>query len=150
MRLPAGGHAFFSKIPKLSPRRGGLSGVTQAFEAFLQLFERDAGLAAHQEKIKNTKPDAGRCISELPLEVSVFALRLEVVGDFGSDLRRGCRGRPQIRRLPLRHLLYAASMPAARDEFFGDLFTNQERWSTDPLTARDAGCHAGQFAGVVM
>jgi hypothetical protein len=55
MRLPAGGHAFFSKIPKLSPRRGGLTGVTQAFEAFLQLFERDAGLAAHppahQEKI---------------------------------------------------------------------------------------------------
>jgi hypothetical protein len=103
-----------------------------------KLFERDAGLAAHQEKIKNTKPDAGRCISELPLEVSVFALRLEVVGDFGSDLWRGCRDRPQIRRLPLRHLLYAASMPAARDEFFGDLFTNQERMVHRP--AHSAGC----------
>jgi hypothetical protein len=90
MRLPAGGHAFFSKIPKLSPRRGGQSGVTQAFEAFLQLFERDAGLAvhapAHQEKIENPKPNAGRGIGELPLEEGLFAMRLESVGDFGLNL----------------------------------------------------------------
>ena len=52
--------AFFSKIPKLSPRRGGLSGVTQAFEAFLQLFERDAGLAVHpprKSRIQSQMPD---------------------------------------------------------------------------------------------
>jgi hypothetical protein len=42
------------------------------------------------------------------------------------------------KRLPLRHLPYAASMPAARDEFFGDLFSNQERMVHRP--AHSAGC----------
>jgi hypothetical protein len=83
------GHAFFSKIPQLSPRRGGQSGVTQAFEAFLQLFERDAGLAAHppahQEKIKNPKPDAGRCVSELPLEVVFSPSRWWVISADGGN-----------------------------------------------------------------
>jgi hypothetical protein len=150
LRLLASAHAFFSS--------GGLSGVARGWpvEPRLQSFESDAGLVvhapAHQEKIENRKPDATRGIGKLSLEKGAFTLCREPVSDFGSDLRRGCRDRPQTRRLSLRHLPYTASLSAARDEFFGDLFADQERMIYRPPHSARCGVSQGpiRWGGYVI
>jgi hypothetical protein len=63
----------------------------------------------------------------MPLLLPSKHLRCQAVCNFGANLRRDRRDFPQVRRLPLHHVPDTASLPAARDEFFRDLFADQER-----------------------
>jgi|GEM_PF-3856380 len=138
-------YSFLSHCLTRDSLQSGRSGVARSgsFKPLLQSFESDARLTVHapthQEQIENPKPQTRCHIGQLSLEDDGFALCRESVGDFGLNLRSGCRDRPQIRHLPSCYLPYAASMPAACDEFFGDLFADQERMVHRPADSAGSG-----------
>jgi hypothetical protein len=125
---------------RTSPEPVSLNSRTGLRTAEMEGFLPPTNAPAYQEKIENRKPDAIRGIGKLSLEKGAFTMCREPVSDFGSDLRRGCRDRPQTRRLSLRHRPYTASLSAARDELFGDLFADQERMIYPPWL-----CHVRGF-----
>jgi hypothetical protein len=117
-----------SSTVKASGRHSGVAGAASFFKALtetldFEVFEPRQFVAAADNVI---------VIGRTQARVKITGRKCQAVCDFSSDLQRGRRDFPQARRLPLLHLPDAASLPAARDEFFRDLFANQERMVRRP------------------